>query len=965
VSTIATRQLVKEIQQLLSIEGGIEEQQVLELGQVYVTVCHAVSGRVARCIELIRQGQRSKARQLARVSPDLKTEIETLDFEESLEWEMTCEMVGLSVAEAIDLRALKDAIEEVYAEGTALDTLLTTYRRMALGQAPIADRVRVLRKIVAADPNEESWKEDLLAFEAANAEDLLARAERANREKDLQALEAILVELSSRQWQEPKPRKIQEAVQKIIVPHRQEFAEDRFAELSEQLHEAHSAMDENTCRSLFEEWQEVTEQTGVLPDEGASDRVAPVRTWLDDLDATREEDAAFESACLALEAAIDEDKDQVELERLAGEVLRFERGMPQLVAARYNSRMEELARRAKRRFVMTVTAIVCAVLIVAAGATALILWRSHVQAVNLWSEQINTAFSSDDLEGAGRLLRLLNDEPARLRNAAKIQGQRGVYEKRMRGEKQRKTDFEAAMATISEAGVETPDRPALKRALELARTFEEKSLVADWRDKVQRYANEQQRLREMELEKEVQKLEGLYGDLLEARKRKDVKSELLEGRSLTLAQQLVTSSGISATQLARSAAIKQAVLKFRKEAGQQAARRRKIIDALMRIVSLADKPETLIKELADFVNTYPAEPCSQDFARAARMASEWKAAVAWNSFVIACGGNIRQTSRDGFALRFRQVEDFLKANPKGASLPLVAEFSSYLVHGKNAWSAKGLNYLARTKELMSNPALLDLQALRTKQGQTYYYEKADLQVQKIGNRTMGYAVTYVINAATFQKKQADLSPEKVVWHSRPAPHCQMSLDMLTEIRKLRAARGLGWETLYLRLAAIVQKQKDIDAILQATLLKEMLSQARDCSPYETQRVQNMINDLDNIDLDVAWMDPLDADASRTRPRAVRVLQDVEKCETLIKAVEQQLKKISDSFKGYKPIGVFVKTIELPLAGQMDRVEAFTIVGDSRGNPRFQKVGKIVKGEFVVDSGATKDCPQGSLLFVRQ
>jgi len=202
-------------------------------------------------------------------------------------------------------------------------------------------------------------------------------------------LESILAELKSKDWIIKSPtHSFVSFVEKSVQPHRNQSAGARYLALSETIRDAHGAMDEATCRTLIDQWASVEAETGIAPPADCAQQVAAVRSWLDELQSLRDEEDAFNEACDALEEAIDENKELGLLEKLAATILRFDRGMPELLAARFSSRSQELKRLARRKFTFALTSTVVGLLLMAAGIATLLVWRGRVQEREGWHAQI-------------------------------------------------------------------------------------------------------------------------------------------------------------------------------------------------------------------------------------------------------------------------------------------------------------------------------------------------------------------------------------------------------------------------------------------------------------------------------------------------------------------------------------------------------------------------------------------------
>ena len=145
----------------------------------YSRACQRVSDKAEQCRDLLRKGLRTQAVGLARKAPDLRDEFKEVDFPGQVAWLDICESRGLDVPPLLETDAIAATIDEVYMESENLEQLVKSHRRMAIGRAPLADRLRNLRAICRHDPDNENWKQDIHKYELARQEELAATAEQA------------------------------------------------------------------------------------------------------------------------------------------------------------------------------------------------------------------------------------------------------------------------------------------------------------------------------------------------------------------------------------------------------------------------------------------------------------------------------------------------------------------------------------------------------------------------------------------------------------------------------------------------------------------------------------------------------------------------------------------------------------------------------------------------------------------
>jgi hypothetical protein len=278
---------IRDVKDVLNFDGHIDRELLLELSDEYARACDRAVERAYRCRQLQQKGLRHQAVQLARQAPDLRREFHVVDFAAAPAWYDFCEREGLTLPPILESEVIAGIIDEVYAESANLSRLLRVHRRMALGRAPLAERLKVLRRICRGDPKDSSWRAEILNYEAARVEELVEQARVADRAGDLAAVEDILSELRSEQWLSLPPEQFVNEVDLLALPHRRRMVGKDFDSLRERIDLAYRAMNPSECRRLLQELASLAARVGVKPDEAMTEQVAAVQRWLDESQSNR------------------------------------------------------------------------------------------------------------------------------------------------------------------------------------------------------------------------------------------------------------------------------------------------------------------------------------------------------------------------------------------------------------------------------------------------------------------------------------------------------------------------------------------------------------------------------------------------------------------------------------------------------------------------------------------------------
>jgi len=959
---ISVTECIRRIESLLESDQEISREQVAELVWAYAANCRRLNERAQRCLDLLRQGRQAEARELAKKPPSLEQELELLDFPERERWLDLCEEVGLPIRQSLNPQAVREVVQEVLGRDARLEGLLRLFRRMSLGQAPLADRLRVLRRIQQADPDHDFWEADVRAYEAARLDELIQEAQKADEQGDLEAIERILGELRGNPWLTPAAPAIR-AIEKIAQPHRERWAQARFQEICEALREAHSEMDEARCRALLAEWQEVCDTTGVFPDEALQEAVAPVKAWLEDRETAAREDRAYQEACARLEKAIDEDAPRRKIERLATEVLRFERGMPELLAAKFHTRMEELASRARRRFALTMIGAVGGLALVAVTVILAIRWQMHQSEVAQWEQRIAKALAKDDLAAAGKLLETVRQRHPQVHAAAEIVAQRLAYEKKVEAEQVRRRAFDAISKHIEQQGPDQPDESALARAEKLAKTLQEKQWVQQWRLKYQEAAERRRREREAAFAAKLEDLQARHKALLQAELEERPDIEDFIRPVLDLADDLLKEKGVSQSLLAQVQAFRRHALQIRAKFAATAELRKATQQALENLPNLVGEPEKLEAALAEFTQKFSEHRLAAAFAQANRMASCWQAVLEWRRLWESWGGRLLVERPSEIEDRLAKVEAYLEKFPDGPFSEPVREYQRYLQTAEGAFQDGTLAGLDTVQNILANPIFSDaLRIIRTKSGECYYAFQKGLVPQRAGGRTVAYTVSY-LTSMTMSVGTRPIHTEQIKEGPIPAP--QVAYRQWAE-QRLLTFTGNGWETFYLELAAKAASSDAMDPVLAGQLLRTLLNYAASTTPFETDTIRRIRDYIDALDLDlVNWLTPESPPSAEDARRRMTAILQRKEIPSVVEAVKAQLMTMVQALRPRRPVGILLsrpnesrlRLVETLPDGVLEVVWART--GET---PTFRVIGRVEGGKVAVTEELAAPFPDGSPVF---
>ena len=970
--------VVEQIRQFINANPALIDQEeappaltaedaghLQELAEQFAEQCRQTNERAYQCQELLKGGKRSEAGRIAKAAPDLGSVFKQATFGELRIWLDICETYGLALPYLLDYEVIENVVDDVYGLSHAKEELVRLHRRLAMSRAPLGQRVRVLRRLHQIDVDNSDWTADLDVLETALVEQLSKDALRADRLGDLATLTQVRDELASDVWLKLPSEKLVRALDERIKPHRQRRANRSYQELSDQIRNAHAAMDEAHCRLLLTQWRQVELDTGFGPSDVLAEGVEPVEQWLGTLHQAWSDEQAFQIDCKALDSALDAHADRAELDRLACGVLRYERGMPDALAARLNSRMEDITRRTKRSFALKLTGILGGVGLVAAIVIVIFLFVQRDADQRRWVREISKVVKSGQVEQADSLLSQLEQENERIYRSAPITALRQQLDEIKASETTRREGFEAAMARAENAGVVDPDLDALNRAEDLAKLPAEKSRVAEFFEQIERHKDEASRAQQQAIESAMTGLEDAAGQLgvMEFDDLEAVRA--LAARCKSDAEAVLRMAGLLPHQQKRVEGIIAAVEATLAEVETTAESRSDVEDRLAELQQWALRPSSYVQGLSEFRAAHPNHALSAQFAEALALGDHWQAVEAWNTLVAKqWAGSVRVSEGRQAAERRDELAAYLERYPAGPCAPAARQCANYLNIAAAAFSEDSLIDIDALRLLLQSDLLANLQVLTTDISARYYFLASHPpRAVRMGETITHYELELYQGpnqAARTVRIRADDYEDATV---SPAPQTVFAASALERI----GSPGMKWEKLFLSLASDAAASTDIEPILRAQVVMSLLASAEQATPFVTDSIAAIRGELEGLYLGDATGLEEDTQALRLkRQKADERLRQVSgRLAELVDTVDQQMTGMAQAAgTSYWPVGMAVAgQVRLPSTDQSGML--FVLVGGNGEAPQFAEIGRLEAGEVDLVVRVLDDKPQGTLVFVRQ
>ena len=299
------RSFAGELKQALdSLKEGVagnSKDLVAQLLAQYSVMIPEVDERLAKCGALLERGLRDEALSYASDAPSLLDAVGFLDFESQQHWEkwkatLAMHEMPIPVGPKVDIaRELHEA--EMYL--AQLKPLLSKYRRAVLANAPLSQRLGLLRTLREEDPTCLAWIELIQEHEKQRLMDMEAEVRDAFRQKNETALRGMAKELQA-DWIEKPPARLVASIKKSLEKVTDNRVGNQLDIIADVLVLAKEEGDLDSARTLREQWSALEAEKGSFSvDDPNVTNVLPVLDWVQKHD-------DIEQLYLDLESEIDQ-----------------------------------------------------------------------------------------------------------------------------------------------------------------------------------------------------------------------------------------------------------------------------------------------------------------------------------------------------------------------------------------------------------------------------------------------------------------------------------------------------------------------------------------------------------------------------------------------------------------------------------------------------------------------------------
>jgi hypothetical protein len=952
------QRLVDEIQSAVYSLGTADPDLLREVAAQYAEACELANQRLRSCRQLLKQGLRGEAIQLAEQQPNLLDFVSMLDFPELPQWNQILYDWQMAVPPQLRIDVASE-LNEAYTDQQPLQLLLRNHRLLALGRAPLAGRIAVLRRIQQADPLNHTWQDDLRDWEKVRLKQLSSEAERAFTGQDGAALAALLGEVESSQWSIPPANEIVQRIRNAFQHISVAQARTEVEALEYELIAAYSAFDVEAGQAARKSWLSLAAIANVTPGDPLYESALPALDWLEEQDRLALDKESRDRAIQRLTQALDDGEPREKLEKLYHAAIRSDQPLPKLLESRLRNRLASFDLGSKRKQRLIVLGVVGLVILAGSAIAGLIFMQKHFQEIAAAAEGLHRLTEEQRFEEATKFYEQLEASAPRIAASAEVQQRKGELEGAKGEEQERAVAFNESFAAAEAAGLERPNRAALEKSRELASTAEEKSRVSKLEVKIAETRRKAQQQRDTAFATDLDALNRR----LVALETGEPDSDANQSIQLLLDDlRLLSNRGLVSESVKQPVvALRTRVLAVQNDLGvrrQRAIAHRAITQALGNVPSY-------VESLKNFNTAFPATPQVEDFKQAIEERHLWDGTLAWQE-LMASGqfSRLRNLTSEEASSLLSQGRALVALYDRHPARQLFQEREKFIESLVFRSGQEGQKLKGSLLALLQDPLVKNVYAILTKEGDRYYcLDEPDLE--KTDPVNILYVVDFTLDTRGKLLKRDTIASLGLAAQSKVAS--QMSA-------KLKSMKDADWEATFYGLVQLLQNDKDMDPILKFLLLKKTLAIGTTVSPVLAVAFAAHQKVMDEADVDTSanWLLPEDNDVARARIAAAQILTELPALSEVADIARTELLKLGRApAPGYEWVGWLGRGLsgdwECHLSAQLPASKAGSLLvvsqSDDTSQMQFSPIGRLEEGKSAIDCQDVTRLLQGRPVFL--
>jgi len=979
------QRIVEFLRDFRATPGQPVTDEVRRYATEYAERCAQANERLRQCSVFLQQGLRSEAIHLADESPNLLELVAALDLPDSQVWAEFCNQNDLPSPPPLQIDRA-NRLNDAYGLEQPVEHLLRQHRRLALGRAPVKDRLALMRQIAATDTASGFWEKDIRIFERARHKELKLAFTAAVDGKDAAALAVLSAEVLKTPWQEPPGQDLYSAAQGADNHMRLLDAGAKLNDILPRLRAAFAAREHAQCQNLVQQIFKIAEDAKDL---GLSNDTAgelkPIINWIrqeDELLANRQAADVCEKQLRGLLDADAPDKDlEAAYEKLRG----FDELIPPDLTDRYQHTLRHRQRAASRKQMLLLAA-VAAVLILAAGVGYMVIQRGNAEG---WAKKIHQAAAARDVKLAQQLISEQERRAPQFNNLPNVAAAKQEAVQLQR-------DFESDSQTLAQAMDQLAQN--ISAAQQMVAKHDARIEELLWASQRADQAGQQTPAPEPlawvdtagKLPVAIKQIQDL------ARQLHDKANQTALTQANAVADRIdkisvgPTAQGVQGAIQGTDALVAEIdalrrISGLEKNAGDaiaalsdhlatKRAELAKGLDRAQRLLALDHRISSVDawkKELQSYVDAFPDAPASADFKRAIAAGDSFAAIEAMQAMEDSWSGKFDAISEAAARDRLDKIKAYVTAHPRSVYQKAIDAYTAYLSQAADALALKS-SWQQAFHELLSNPLISDLKYVTDSQNRRYLVlGDIQLKIQRAND---------IVKVSFDAINPADLTHRKPITLSEPVklasdtpelmPHAKYAEILSGQLKNI----GTGnWDTFGITLIDQLAHNQDMDPVVRAILLQQALKTTVQVSGWGVGSMYDQaIRDLARQEVEnIIWYDDARPVPPMTITALKQIIDSLPKPDAVIKALKDTRDGIfKDVTCRYTHIGILMKDESGAWAVYPIMADAGSTAWTAGPMPEaadqpasLVQVAHYQDGKFLVDDAVANTLPQGAVVFI--
>lgn len=959
--------LVHDIRDLLSQTDAADTDRVSELAERYNEACKSINKRLAVATVLLRQGFISEMQHAVETYPDALDSAGQLELGDKRDsWLKLCEINGMAV---IGPRTeLSTELVRCYPEHDKLVPLIRAHRVLAISCGSLRDRISVLRRLVALDGLNPSWKAQLIALEAARDEQIENEVRQSAALSDEDALEKLLGEMRDAGRKSPAPTPLIELTIRCRENVRRRLAMKRRNSIAALVHDFRSQSDWKQCCDLIREYDTLGAIPGVQTPDDITSAIESVREWAESNRAVFEHNKEFLKACETLERMMDEGSDFRELERHFALIQRAELPVPKTIEQRFlqKRRQESLERTRRYRIYAVIT---CGAVIISTFMIVRVMnQRALDSKIETWIAGMEQVLDNSDFDAASKLAEQVRANEPDVVAAPRVVTLLERADQEIKQEKLRRERFAQALNDMKNLiGIEYEVPAAIARAKGLARVDTELMDFSEERDRLMKARNSDQESRDApfrqarkDISTSVANASALPGPaqalaLRDAAQRFD---ELLRMKGISDAELKITRSE-------RDAALAQAVT-----IEQAAERQRELAEQLERLPAAATSVPILIASYESLISRFPETAPAKKLNDVLAHRGAWSLIDSMNIMKRNWSESIIPKTKEDCIGRVIEIEVLLAKITNSPDQAILEDYLNLIKHFASLDSGpREALRIDAVRQMLESAWVSDLQFARDDTGRIFYTRHGVTKQIPGGFYTLTNHVSkleHLIDDSPSTANAIMRSETEPVLTDAPINALgDQLLDIISSIDDSNV------DSIHLQIARTIAQDRKTDPILRLILISDVLDHHIKSGRPSNPTVTRFAREASNISyqgqkvIDMNWTDTSGDVTKRGRELAESVLERVPDFDSVIADWTARRANLARTLGGFIPVGVFwpddsgttiVRFVRPPIPGKF-----FIVTGNDEA-ASFSEAGSIDANGVAVPTLAPDP---GTPVFMRQ